>query len=89
MVPLNEYERFAGHVLRNGERDSAKAILRSVSSFLPHLAIDQTFQNAATMALLLDDGLRPADSAEVVRNLLARLAGDSANVPVPACESIG
>ncbi|MDQ1471810.1 MAG: long-chain acyl-CoA synthetase [Bryobacterales bacterium] len=88
MVPLNEFERFAGHVLHNGERDSAKAILRSVSSFLPHLAIDQTFQNTATMALLLGDGLCPADSAEVVRNLLARLAGDLANVPVPACESI-
>lgn len=70
MVPLEEFERFAERFLSDGERESAKAILRSVSSFLPHLAIDQTFQNAATRALLRDDGFAPADSTEVVRRVL-------------------
>jgi len=87
MVPLNEFERFTERVLRNCDRESTKAILRSVSSFLPHLAIDQTFQNAATTALLRDDNL-PAPSVEVVRDVLARLTGDSASLPVPTGESI-
>jgi hypothetical protein len=75
MVPLKDFERFTAHFLGNGERESIKAILRSVSSFLPHLAIDQTFQNADTMALLKDDDVAPADSSEVARNVLARLSG--------------
>lgn len=87
MVPLNEFEGFAERVLRNGAREPVKAILRAISSFLPHLALDQTFQNAATMALLRDENL-PATSVEVVRNVLARLNGDSASVPVPTGESI-
>ena len=88
LVSLKEFEDFSEAFMRNGERASAKAILRSVSSFLPHLAIDQTFQNAATMALLQDDSLR-ANSIEVLRNVLARLNGDSASLPVPAGEPIG
>lgn len=75
MVPLKDFERFTAQFLGNGERESLKAILRSVSSFLPHLAIDQTFQNAATMALLKEEGIAPADSSEIVGNLLSRLSG--------------
>ncbi len=75
MVPLKDFERFAAHFLSNGEREPVKAILRSVSSFLPHLALDQTFQNAATMALLKNDNVAPCDSSEVVRGVLARLNG--------------
>ena len=72
MVPLGEFEQFAKRFLGREERESTKAILRSVSSFLPHLAIDQTFQNSATMALFREDGLAPADSTEVVRRILTR-----------------
>lgn len=75
MVPLKDFEQFTAHFLGNGEREPMKAMLRSLSSFLPHLAIDQTFQNATTMALLKDDNVAPADSLEVVRNVLARLSG--------------
>lgn len=75
MVPLKEFERFTAHLLGNGAREPIKAMLRSVSSFLPHLAIDQTFQNANTMAVLKDDDISPADSSEVVRDVLARLSG--------------
>lgn len=72
MVPLEEFERFAERFWGHGERESAKAILRSVASFLPHLAIDQTFQNAATMALLREEGFAAADSTAVVRRVLTR-----------------
>ena len=89
MVPLLEFERFTERFLRNGERGSAKEIIRSLSSFLPHLAIDQTFQNAATMALLRDDCPAPPDSVEVFRNLLAHLSGDLSGVAVPASETVG
>ena len=85
MVPLKDFERFTAHFLRNGEREAMKAILRSVSSFLPHLAIDQTFQNAATMALLKDDNIALCDSSEVVRGVLS-LA--STAMPIPASQSI-
>ena len=85
MVPLKDFERFTAHFLRNGEREALKAILRSVSSFLPHLAIDQTFQNAATMALLKDDNIALCDSSEVVRGVLS-LA--STAMPIPASQSI-
>ena len=80
MVSLLEFERFTERFLRNGERGSVKAIIRSLSLFLPHLAIDQTFQNAATMALLRRDGSAPPDSVEVFQNLLAQLRGELAGL---------
>ena len=75
MVSLEEFERFTTHFLRNGEREPIKAILRSVSSFLPHLAINQAFQNASTMAVLKDDNVALCDSSDVVRDVLAYLNG--------------
>ncbi len=75
MAPLNDFERFTAHFLRNGEREPIKAILRSVSSFLPHLAIGQVFQNAATMAILKDDNVALCHSSDVLRDVLARLNG--------------
>jgi len=75
LAPLKDFERFTAHFPGNGEREPVKAILRSVSSFLPHLAIDQTFQNAATMALLKEHNVALCDSADVVREVLSRLNG--------------
>ena len=49
-------------------------MLRSVCSFLPHLALDQTFLNDRTMALLQQEGVEPPDSVAVFRNLLAAAA---------------
>ncbi len=75
LVPLKEFERFTARVLDNGAREPIKAILRSVSSFLPHLAINQVFANAATMALLKDKQVAFCDSSGVVRDVLARFNG--------------
>ncbi len=74
MVPLCEFERWSQWFLLQSDRASSKAILRSVSSFLPHLAIHQTFQNAATMALLQD---HPPPSVEVLRTVFAQLSEQS------------
>ncbi len=84
MVPLKEFERFTAQFLRNGEREALKTILRSLSSFLPHLALDQTFQNAATMALLKDGNIAFCDSAEVLRGILSLASTD---MPVPASQA--
>ena len=88
MVPLEEFERFKQRFLNNGERELNKEILRSVSSFLPHLAIDQTFQNERTMALLRDDSIAPPGSVAVLRDELIRLTGGSTRVPVPPREPV-
>lgn len=75
MIPFDEFERFTERFLRTGEREACKAILRSVSLFLPHLAINQSFQNAATMAMLPDESDLPPDSVEVVRKVFNRFIG--------------
>lgn len=74
MVSLETFERFAELVLSNGARAVDKLMLRSVSHFLPHLALDQTFQNEATMALLREDGIELPDSEEVFGKMLAGIA---------------
>lgn len=75
MVSLAEFERFTECFLRSGERQPIKEILRSIASFLPHLALDQTFENCATMALLQDDPLALVESLTIVRQVLARISG--------------
>jgi len=84
MVSLERFERFADLLLSNGAREVDKLMLRSVSHFLPHLALDQTFQNEATMALLEKEGIEPADSVEVFSSVLASLAPKLAREAVPA-----
>lgn len=75
MVPLRDFERFTAHLLRDGAREPIRAILHSASSFLPHLAMDQSFQNAATMAVLKDEKVALCNSSDVIREILARLNG--------------
>ncbi|MDZ4797674.1 MAG: hypothetical protein SGI92_05890, partial [Bryobacteraceae bacterium] len=74
MVSLERFERFSELLLSNGAREADKVMLRSVSHFLPHLALDQTFQNEATTALLEKEGIEPADSVEVFGRVLASVA---------------
>lgn len=73
MVSLERFERFAALVLSNDACEVDKRLLRSVSHFLPHLALDQTFQNEATMALLREDGIELPDSEEVLGRVLASI----------------
>jgi len=77
MVSLERFERFAEAVLSNGAREVDKLMLRSVSHFVPHLALDQTFQNEATMALLREEGMELPDSAEVFGKVLAGICPDA------------
>ena len=86
MVSLEKFERFAELALSNGARGSDRLMLRSLSYFLPHLALDQSFQNEATMSLLEEEGIAPADSAEVFGRVLAGLATSLSREPVPAGE---
>ncbi len=88
MVSLERFERFAALVPSNGAREVDKRLLRSVSHFLPHLALDQTFQNEATMALLREDGMELPDSEEVLGRVLASIAPELSREPVPAGEAI-
>ena len=88
MVSLERFERFAELALSNGARGSDRLMLRSLAHFLPHLALDQSFQNEATMSLLEEEGIAPADSAEVFGRVLARLATSLSRETVPAGEPI-
>jgi nucleoside-diphosphate-sugar epimerase len=89
MVSLQMFERFAELFLSNGAREMDKVILRSVRHFLPHLALEQTFRNEATIMLLRENGMELADSREVFRKVLARVSSELTREPVPAGEAIG
>jgi nucleoside-diphosphate-sugar epimerase len=88
MVSVERFERFTELVLSNGASGADRLMLRSLSYFLPHLALDQTFQNEATISLLEEEGIGLADSAEVFRRVLARLAPNLSREAVPAGEPI-
>jgi nucleoside-diphosphate-sugar epimerase len=88
MVSLERFEKFAEFFLSSGAREVDKRMLRSVSHFLPHLALDQTFQNEATMALLEKEGIEPADSVEVFGRVLASVALNLTREAVPAGEAV-
>lgn len=88
MVSLERFERFAEQFLNNGARGLDRLMLRSLSHFLPHLALDQTFENKATISLLEEEGIAPADSAEVFGRVLARLAPNLSCEAIPAGEPI-
>ena len=75
LVRGEEFDRFTERFLRSGAGEGDKLMLRSASSFLPHLAIDQSFRNEVTLALLRRNGFPDPDSAEVVRTTLAGLSG--------------
>lgn len=70
MAPLDEFEAFARYFLQNGERELDKLLLRLVSSFLPHLAVDQRFRNDSTAALLHTSGIDLPDSRRIAREFL-------------------
>ena len=89
MVTLERFERFAELFVSSGAREVDKLMLRSVSHFLPHLALDQTFQNEATMALLRHEGIEQADSLEVFGRVLASVAPRLSGEAVPAGEAVG
>ena len=76
MVSLERFERFAARVLSNGARGREGLMLHSLSHFLPHLALDQTFQNETTISLLEQEGIELADSAEVFGRVLTRLSSE-------------
>ena len=88
MVSLERFERFAELVLSNGGRGVDRLMLGSLSHFLPHLALDQTFENEATISLLEQEGIEPPDSAEVFGRVLARLAPNLSCETIPAGEPI-
>ena len=88
MVSLERFERFADLILSNGASGADKLMLRSLSHFLPHLALDQTFENKATMSLLEQEGIEPPDSTEVFGRVLARLAPNLSCEPIPPGEPI-
>lgn len=94
MVTLERFERFAELFLSSGAREVDKIMLGSVSQFLPHLALDQTFQNEATMALLRHEGIEQVDSVEVfgrvLTSVVSKLSSDavSARKAVPAGEAV-
>jgi nucleoside-diphosphate-sugar epimerase len=88
MVSLERFERFAEVVLSNGAREVDKRMLRSLSHFLPHLALDQTFQNEVTMALLKEEGIAPPDSAEIFARVLAGVSRQLTRHTVPTGEAI-
>lgn len=88
LVPLDEFERFKAKVFGQETREPVRAILLSLSTFLPHLAIRQNFQNPATMALLKGALHRPS-SIEVARKMLTQLVKYSARAAVPAGEPGG
>jgi nucleoside-diphosphate-sugar epimerase len=58
MVSLSEYEEFVERAESSGSHLTAE-LLRSVSYFLPHLGIAQTFENHRTRALLAPSRLEP------------------------------
>lgn len=74
MSPLDEFEAFARKFLENGERELDKVLLRLLSSFLPHLALDQSFRNYSTAALLHGSGISLPDSRAVASQFFARIA---------------
>ena len=90
MVPLVEFERFADAMIRGGAREPVQIMLQNILSFLPHLAIDQTFENSVTEALLRREGVLRPDSLQLLREVLAHVAGgELPRVPVPACQPVG
>ncbi len=88
LVSPERFERFAELVLSNSASGADRLMLRSLSHFLPHLALDQTFQNEATNSLLAAEGIEPADSVEVFGRVLARLAPNLSRDAIPAGEPI-
>lgn len=89
MVSLERFERFVELFLSNGSREVDQMMLRSVLHFLPHLALDQTFLNDGTMALLRQDGMELPDSAAVFRRVLSCVSQELTCDPVPTSEAIG
>lgn len=55
LVTLHEFEIYADRLMNNGARESVKQMLKTIRYFLPHLAMDQTIDTAATSSLLRDE----------------------------------